>query len=163
VSAKTVFTAPPVIKTSFRPISLVREFWRLTSRSRVSRPRLEQFNSVGASHERAILVARRNRPWHVCHRLRGCDPGRDRGGARPAGGDPVAGMRHEVATFGIPGEGLVTDEMGHTDDGSIIIECVAFAGRLTGDTADGLRIGTVAVPHRPLGPHSCSAHEHERT
>ena len=86
-------------------------------------------------------------------------------GARPAGGDPVAGTRHEVATFGIPGEGSVTDEMGHTDDGSIIIECVAFAGqaRLTGDTADGLRIGTVAVPHRPLGPHSCSANEHERT
>ena len=86
-------------------------------------------------------------------------------GARPAGGDLAAGTRHEVATFGIPGEGSVTDEIGRTDDGSIIIECVGFAGqaRLTGDTADGSRIGTVAVPHRPLGPHTCSANEHKRT
>ena len=85
--------------------------------------------------------------------------------ARPAGADVAAGTRHEAATFGIPGEGSVTDEIGSTDDGSIIIECVGFAGqaRLAGDTADGSRIGTVAVPHRPLGPHTCSADEHKRT
>jgi hypothetical protein len=86
--------------------------------------------------------------------------------AAEAGARPVAaGARHEVATFGIPGEGSVTDEIGSTDDGSIIIECVGFAGRarLAGDTAGGSRIGTVAVPHRPLGPHTCSANEHKRT
>lgn len=86
--------------------------------------------------------------------------------ATEAGARPVAaGTRHEAATFGIAGEGSVTDEIGRTDDGSIIIECVGFAGqaRLAGDTADGPRIGTVAVPHRPLGPHTCSANEHKRT
>jgi hypothetical protein len=82
-------------------------------------------------------------------------------GVRPG----AAGTRHEAATFGIPGEGSVTDEIGRTDDGSIIIECVGFAGqaRFAVDTADGSRIGTVAVPHRPLGPHTCSANEHKRT
>ena len=83
--------------------------------------------------------------------------------ATEAGARPVAaGARHEVATFGIPGEGSVTDEIGRNDDGSIIIEYVGFAGqaRLAGDTAGGSRIGTVAVPHRPL---TCSPNEHKRT
>jgi hypothetical protein len=52
-----------------------------------------------------------------------------------------------------------------TDDGSIIIECVGFAGQAAphanGPRSD-LFIRTIAVPQFPLGPSACSPKEHKR-
>ena len=86
-------------------------------------------------------------------------------GAHPTSNSVVRGAGHQVATFGGAGERLQTDELDPTDDGSIIIECVGFAGQAAphanGPRSD-LFIRTIAVPQFPLGPSTCSPKEHKR-
>jgi hypothetical protein len=50
-------------------------------------------------------------------------------GAHPISDSLARGLGHQVATFGGADEGLQTDELDPTDDGSIIIECVALPAR----------------------------------
>jgi hypothetical protein len=86
-------------------------------------------------------------------------------GAHPTSNSVARGLGHQVATFGGADEGLQTDELDPTDDGSIIIECVGFAGQAAphanGPRSD-LFIRTIAVPQFPLGPSTCSPKEHKR-
>lgn len=86
-------------------------------------------------------------------------------GAHPISDSLGRGPGHQVVTFGIADEGLPADELDPTDDGSIIIECVAFADQAVlhaNDAASDLWIRTVAVPQYPLGPSACSPKEHKR-
>ena len=55
-------------------------------------------------------------------------------------------------------------EAGPTDDGSIIVECVGFDGRMmfhANDTAPTLH--AVSMPQHPLGPSKCWSGEHKRS
>ena len=62
--------------------------------------------------------------------------------------------------------GSTVDKAAPTDDGSIIIECVGFDGRMMphaneADTASTLH--AVSMPQHPLGPSQCRSGEHKRS
>lgn len=62
--------------------------------------------------------------------------------------------------------GSTVDEAAPTDDGSIIIECVGFDGRMMphaneADTASTLH--AVSMPRHALGPSQCRSGEHKRS
>ena len=62
--------------------------------------------------------------------------------------------------------GSMVDEAAPTDDGSIIIECVGFDGRMMphaneADTASTLH--AVSMPQHSLGPSKCWSREHKRS
>ena len=62
--------------------------------------------------------------------------------------------------------GSTVDEAAPTDDGSIIIECVGFDGRMMphaneADTASTLH--AVSMPQHPLGPSKCWSRERKRS
>ena len=62
--------------------------------------------------------------------------------------------------------GSTVDEAAPTDDGSIIIECVGFDGRMMphaneADTASTLH--AVSMPQHSLGPSKCWSREHKRS
>ena len=64
------------------------------------------------------------------------------------------------------GGGSTVDEAGPTDDGSIIIECVSFDGRMMfyaneADTAPTPH--AVSMPQHPLGPSKCGSGGHKRS
>jgi hypothetical protein len=68
-------------------------------------------------------------------------------------------------TMGADGTSRV-GEAGPTDDGSIIIECVGFDGRMMfhaneADTAPTLH--AVSMPQHPLGPSKCWSGEYKRS
>jgi hypothetical protein len=68
-------------------------------------------------------------------------------------------------TMGADG-GSTVDKAGPTDDGSIIIECVGFDGRMMfyaieADAAPTLH--AVSMPRHPLGPSKCWSGEHKRS
>lgn len=68
-------------------------------------------------------------------------------------------------TMGADG-GSAVDKADPTDDGSIIIECVGFDGRMMphaneADTASTLH--AVSMPQHPLGPSKCWSGEHKRS
>jgi len=78
-------------------------------------------------------------------------------------GHPI-GAGYQV-TMGADGSSTV-GEAGPTDDGSIIIECVGFDGRMMfhaneADTAPTLH--AVSMPQHPLGPSKCWSGEHKRS
>ena len=65
-----------------------------------------------------------------------------------------------------PHGGSTVDEAAPTDDGSIIIECVGFDGRMMphaneADTASTLH--AVSMPQHPLGPSKCWSRERKRS
>jgi len=65
-----------------------------------------------------------------------------------------------------PQGGSTVDEAAPTDDGSIIIECVGFDGRMMphaneADTASTLH--AVSMPQHPLGPSKCWSRERKRS
>ena len=62
--------------------------------------------------------------------------------------------------------GSTVDEAAPTDDGSIIIECVGFDGRMMphaneADTTSTLH--AVSMPQHSLGPSKCWSREHKRS
>ncbi len=62
--------------------------------------------------------------------------------------------------------GAAVDQKDPTDDGSIIIECVGFDGRMMphaneADTASTLH--AVSMPQHSLGPSKCWSREHKRS
>ena len=62
--------------------------------------------------------------------------------------------------------GSAVDKADPTDDGSIIIECVGFDGRMMpyaneADTASTLH--AASMPQHPLGPSQCRSGEHKRS
>ncbi len=68
-------------------------------------------------------------------------------------------------TIGADG-GSAADKADPTDDGSIIIECVGFDGRMMphaneADTASTLH--AVSMPQHSLGPSKCWSGEHKRS
>ena len=68
-------------------------------------------------------------------------------------------------TMGADG-GSAVDKADPTDDGSIIIECVGFDGRMMpyaneADTASTLH--AASMPQHPLGPSKCRSGEHKRS
>ena len=68
-------------------------------------------------------------------------------------------------TMGADG-GSAVDKADPTDDGSIIIECVGFDGRIIpyateADTASTLH--AASMPQHPLGPSQCRSGEHKRS
>ena len=66
----------------------------------------------------------------------------------------LAGIGHHAVTYGVPDKA----EPDPTDDGSIIIECVALGNRLiTGEngSAQGSQWRLAGVPRYPLGPSNC--------
>jgi hypothetical protein len=86
-------------------------------------------------------------------------------GAHPASDSLARSPGHRFATFGGADEGLQTDELGPTDDGSIIIECVGLGGQAglhANRPRSDLFIRAIAVPQFPLGPSTCSPKEHKR-
>jgi hypothetical protein len=54
-----------------------------------------------------------------------------------------------------------TIEPDPTDDGNIVVECVAFTGGL-GLNALGMNVSQASVPHRGLGPSKCPPFEFRR-
>lgn len=86
-------------------------------------------------------------------------------GAHPIGDNPAPRVAHHIVTFGDTDEGPEVDELDPTDDGSIIIECVGFAGAAAVNANGpplGMLMHAVAVPQFPLGPSNCSPKEHRR-
>ena len=74
------------------------------------------------------------------------------------------GADYQVTTMGADG-GAAVDQKDPTDDGSIIIECVGYDGRMMpyaneADTASTLH--AVSMPQHPLGPSQCRSGEHKR-
>ena len=74
------------------------------------------------------------------------------------------GAGHQV-TMGADG-GSAVDQKDPTDDGSIIIECVGFDGRMMphaneADTTSTLH--AVSMPQHSLGPSKCWSGEHQRS
>ena len=62
--------------------------------------------------------------------------------------------------------GSTVDEAAPTDDGSIIIECVGFDGRMMPDANEADTASTlhaVSMPRHPLGPSKCWSGEHKRS
>ena len=87
------------------------------------------------------------------------------GGAHPIGNSSARGASHQILRFESSEEGPRVEESDPTDDGFIIIECIAFAGSTALDASEsqrGLWEQTVAVPQFPLGPSACSPQEHKR-
>jgi hypothetical protein len=68
-------------------------------------------------------------------------------------------------TMGADG-GSAVDKVDLTDDGSIIIECVGYDGRMM-PYANGIDTGStlhaVSMPQHPLGPSQCRSGEHKRS
>ena len=65
-----------------------------------------------------------------------------------------------------PHGGSTVDEAAPTDDGSIIIECVGFDGRMMPDANKADTASTlyaVSMPQHPLGPSKCWSGEHKRS
>ena len=65
-----------------------------------------------------------------------------------------------------PHGGSTVDEAAPTDDGSIIIECVGFDGRMmpyANDPDTASRLHAVSMPQHPLGPSKCWSGEHKRS
>jgi hypothetical protein len=73
------------------------------------------------------------------------------------------GAGYQVASGA--GEGSTIDKADPTDDGSIIIECVGFDGRMrphaNHDDAASI-LHAVSMPQHPLGPSKCSQGEHKQ-
>lgn len=66
----------------------------------------------------------------------------------------LAGSGHQVVTYGVADMA----EPDPTDDGSIIIECVALGNRLISGAsglAEGSQWRLVGLPRFPLGPSKC--------
>ena len=74
------------------------------------------------------------------------------------------GVGYQV-TMGADG-GSAVDKADPTDDGSIIIECVGFDGRMMPDANEADTASTlhaVSMPRHPLGPSKCWSGEHKRS
>jgi len=57
-------------------------------------------------------------------------------------------------------EGSSIDSADPTDDGSIVIECVAWAGMRNSETAEtAFTLRLASMPQRPLGPTKCWTEE----
>jgi hypothetical protein len=68
-------------------------------------------------------------------------------------------------TVGADG-GAAVEKADPTDDGSIIIECVGFDGRMMPDANKADTASTlyaVSMPQHPLGPSKCWSGEHKRS
>jgi hypothetical protein len=68
-------------------------------------------------------------------------------------------------TMGADG-GSAVDKVDLTDDGSIIIECVGYDGRMmpyANGTDTGSTLHAVSMPQHPLGPSQCRSGEHKRS
>ena len=74
------------------------------------------------------------------------------------------GAGHQV-TMGADG-GAAVDQKDPTDDGSIIVECVGYDGRMmpyANGTDTGSTLHAVSMPQHPLGPSQCRSGEHKRS
>ena len=69
-----------------------------------------------------------------------------------------AGPGHQFTSFDAPAE----VERDPTDDGSIIIECVALGEHAIMDASGISRLRLTSVPRYPLGPSKCWTPEHKR-
>jgi hypothetical protein len=75
------------------------------------------------------------------------------------------GADYQVTTMGADG-GAAVDQKDPTDDGSIIIECVGYDGRMmpyANGTDTGSTLHAVSMPQHPLGPSQCRSGEHKRS
>ena len=67
------------------------------------------------------------------------------------------------AAPGVADEGSSIDSADPTDDGSIVIECVAWAGMRNGETAETAFTPRLAsMPQRRLGPTKCWPRKHKQ-
>ena len=67
------------------------------------------------------------------------------------------------AAPGVADEGSSIDSGDPTDDGSIVIECVAWAGMRNGKTAEKpFTLRLASMPQRRLGPTKCWPREHKQ-
>jgi hypothetical protein len=67
------------------------------------------------------------------------------------------------AALAIADEGSSLDSADPTDDGSIVIECVAWAGMRNDDTAEtAFTLRLASMPQRPLGPTKCWPRKHKQ-
>lgn len=77
--------------------------------------------------------------------------------------DHRIGAGYQVATGAH--EDSTTDEADPTDDGSIIIECLGFAGPMLPHANEGgaaSLLQAVSMPQRSLGPAKCGSGEHKQ-
>ena len=88
-----------------------------------------------------------------------------------AGGGASIGTRAQAyslghgyhATPGVAHEDSSIDSADPTDDGSIVIECVAWEGTRDGERAEkGYALRLASMPQRPLGPTKCWPREHKQ-
>ena len=67
------------------------------------------------------------------------------------------------AAPGVAHEGSSIDSADPTDEGAIVIECVAWASMRNGDTAEKpFALHLASMPQRPLGPTKCWPREHKQ-
>jgi hypothetical protein len=67
------------------------------------------------------------------------------------------------AAPGVAGKGSSIDSADPTDEGSIVIECVAWAGMRNGEMAEkAFTLRLASMPQRPLGPTKCWPREHKQ-
>ena len=67
------------------------------------------------------------------------------------------------AAPGVAHEDWSIDSPDPTDDGSIVIECVAWAGMRNGEMAEkAFTLRLASMPQRPLGPTKCWPREHKQ-
>ena len=62
--------------------------------------------------------------------------------------------------------GSAVDKVAPTEDGSIIVECVGYDGRMmpyANGTDTGSTLHAVSMPQHPLGPSQCRSGEHKRS
>ena len=88
-----------------------------------------------------------------------------------AGGGASIGTHAQAYSLGngysaAPGgahEDSSIDSADPTDEGSIVIECVAWAGMRNGEMAEkAFTLRLASMPQRPLGPTKCWPREHKQ-
>jgi hypothetical protein len=77
--------------------------------------------------------------------------------------DPVADAGHAMRMAEFSDESPIGTQADPTEDGSIIVECVALRDILDTNTARMSNSTLAAMPQYPLGPTKCWSKEHKRT
>ena len=77
--------------------------------------------------------------------------------------DPVVDAGHVIRMAEFSEENPIGTQADPTEDGSIIVECVALRGTFDTNTARMINSTLAVMPQYPLGPTKCWPKEHKRT
>ena len=82
-------------------------------------------------------------------------------GAGAGGFDPAAG--HVMRAAELVDDNPIATQPDPTDNGSIVIECIALRDNFDINPARARNSSLVAMPQHPLGPSKCWPREHKQT